>query len=127
MNTTKVLMVDDDTNLLAMLKKALTAKSRADVRTESDPKRVVQVAGQFRPDIVILDIDMPGMDGGDVAHALNGNALTKDTPIIFLTTLSTQTEARGRQGATAEEYIVAKPVDTVELVRHIEKRLGRKI
>ena len=127
MNKTKILIVDDEASVLEVVKRSLEANSYVEVRTESDSRRALHVACEFWPDLILLDINMPNMDGGDVAQALRGHALTKDIPIIFLSALAATTEAREQSNAGDADYFVAKPVTAAELLRAIEDRLGRSL
>jgi CheY-like chemotaxis protein len=91
--------------------------------TESDSTLCPQRAVEFRPDIMVLDINMPGTDGGDVAAGLKQDSRTKDIPVIFLSSLiDKKDEARSRRTG-AGGYLVAKPVTPDELSKHIEARL----
>lgn len=129
MNETRVLLVDDNIDMLAIMKKALVKMGGMEVRTESNSRQALHTACQFVPDIIVLDINMPGMDGGDVASALHADPRTRDIPLIFLTSLSTPEEAAARQNlqGCTKEYLVAKPVNAAVLLGHLEKCLGRKI
>jgi two-component system OmpR family response regulator len=118
-------MVDDDVRLLSMLKRALTAEGSYTVRTEDNALRAAATAREFRPDLIILDVSMPGMDGGEVAMALRKEPLTKETPIIFLTSLVTDQEVAAHHGTIGGEHYLAKPVDPEELCRKVGSFFGK--
>ena len=124
----KILLVDDDTALLDMMASILEETGKYEVRTEDDPKKAKSTALAFGPDLMVLDIAMPGMDGGDVAAQMKNNVVLGKMPIIFLTSLLTKDEEevqKSRIGGqqTDSQYVVSKPVSPAELIAHIEKRL----
>jgi putative two-component system response regulator len=79
-----VLVVDDSEDMLALMEKALAADYA--VITAADPGSAIEKAfGEPRPDLILLDIEMPDIDGFEVCRALKGEASTSAIPIIFLT------------------------------------------
>jgi putative two-component system response regulator len=79
-----VLVVDDSTDMLALMEKALSADY--EVITASDPGTAIEKAfGEPRPDLILLDVDMPDISGFEVCRALKDEALTASIPVIFLT------------------------------------------
>lgn len=86
MNTTKkVLIIDNEPDLTNVLKIALEGFGSFLVQTENNPLLAVTAAKQFGPDLIVLDIKMPELDGADVAIQLKDEAGLSETPIIFLT------------------------------------------
>jgi putative two-component system response regulator len=79
-----ILAVDDSTDMLALLEKALGEDY--EVITASDPGSAIEKAfGEPRPDLILLDVDMPDIDGFEVCRALKDEAMTAAIPVIFLT------------------------------------------
>jgi CheY-like chemotaxis protein len=117
----RILLVDDDARLSRVLKLGLEA-SGYEVRSENESPRALQVVREFLPDLIVLDINMPGMDGGDVAQELRAQKDVGQTPFIFLTSLLCKQDP-ARPKALAET-ILSKPVSIVELKKCIEERLG---
>jgi putative two-component system response regulator len=79
-----ILAVDDSEDMLALLQKALGADY--EVITASDPGSAIEKAfAEPRPDLILLDVDMPGIDGFEVCRALKDEAMTASIPIVFLT------------------------------------------
>ena len=82
-----ILAVDDSTDMLALLEKALGKDY--EVMTASDPGSAIEKAfGEPRPELILLDVDMPEISGFEVCRALKDEALTASIPIIFLTASS---------------------------------------
>ena len=87
MNTAekKILIVDNDPELTNLIQIALETMGRFRVQTENDPSRAVAAAKDFAPDLIIMDIKMPDLDGADVAIRLQAEPSLSETPIVFLT------------------------------------------
>ena len=107
MAKSKILVVDDDPKLSRLVATILDRVGGYDVYEENRPFAAVAVARQYRPDVILLDVDMPGKDGGAIARELNGDALLSGIPIVFVTSLISRSEAGMRNGI---RYL-AKPVD----------------
>lgn len=84
----------------------------------------IRLARQYKPDLIFLDIMMPGMDGGDVAYSLSEDELTKRIPIVFLTALVTKEEIGENGKYIAGREYIAKPVTTEFMVEKIEHYLA---
>ena len=81
----KILIVDNEPDLTNVLKIALEGLGGFRVQTENNPLMAVTSAKQFGPDLIIMDIKMPALDGADVAVQLKDEAALSEVPIIFLT------------------------------------------
>jgi DNA-binding response OmpR family regulator len=81
----KILIVDNEPELTAVLKIALEALGGFRVLSENDPSHAAAAANEFNPDLIIMDIKMPGLDGADVAIRLKDEPSLSETPIVFLT------------------------------------------
>ena len=119
----RILVVDDEEDVLFVLEKTLTAKGYSVITTTNGTSAVALAKAQH-PDLVILDIVMPGMDGGEVSARLQEHPLTKSIPVIFLTALLAKTEERQRNHMINRNITFAKPLDTEELLAQIEELLG---
>lgn len=97
-----------------------------DVYEENRSFAAVATAREFRPDVVLLDVNMPGKDGGTVAHELAADPMLAATPIVFVTSLISASEAGTRNGA---RYL-SKPVDPkllLETVKELCPRFKREV
>ena len=89
---------------------------------ENDPAKAHQTARDFRPDVILLDIVMPEIDGGEVAARIGNDPELCQTPIIFLTALVTEAEAKSGLEIDGHSFL-AKPINISELVGAIEQHL----
>ena len=118
----RILIVDDDANSTHLVKILLERSGRYLVLEENDPTKADQIAHSFKPDVILLDIVMPKMDGGELATQIESDRELHDTPIIFLTALVTHREAQS--GLHVQGHpLVAKPISIPELIDAIEKHL----
>ena len=83
----KILFVDDDADVVDIVKSRLE-NNHYDVITADNGKDGIRLAREERPDLIMMDILMPGMSGGEAVRQLQEDNLTKDIPTIFLTSLS---------------------------------------
>ena len=118
----RILIVDDDANSTHLVKILLERSGPYVVLEENDPTKADQTAHNFKPDVILLDIIMPKMDGGELATQIEADRELHDTPIIFLTALVTHGEAKGGLHIQGHPF-VAKPISIPELIDAIEKHL----
>ncbi len=118
----RILIVDNDRDTTHLVKILLEKTGRYLVLGENDASRAHQSAGNFRPDLILLDIVMPGTDGGDVAARIEADPELHNTPIIFLTALVTRAEAKTGLHIQGHPFL-AKPISIPELINTIEKHL----
>ena len=119
----RILIVDDEAGFTRLLKLTLEGTKRYIVKEENDGSQALSTARQFHPDLILLDIVMPKMDGGDVARQITSDPMLKDVKIIFLTAIVSQKEA-GAAGGIGGFPFMAKPVSLAALREMIEKMLG---
>lgn len=117
-----VLLVEDDPKLSTALQMRLQHMNYA-VSSVSDAVRAMDAAIRSEPDLIILDINLPGGDGFIVADRLRKNPSTMTTPIIFITA-SAQPELQIKAQAMPGASFLQKPFDAVELQNVIEESVG---
>ena len=120
--TKKILIVDDEPMILKQLEQRLVTEGYEIVKATNGDE-AVQKALESRPDLVIMDILMPGMDGLEAVTSLRQHRETKDTPVIFLTALQRREDEVKQGHKVGKELIFAKPFDGKELVENIRKLL----
>lgn len=123
MGKTRILVVDDDIGLSRLVGLALEKTRLYEVRVENRSRQALACAREFRPHLVLLDVDMPGMDGGAVAAQLRADTSLDDLHIIFFTSLLSQKEAGQALIKRGGDLFLPKPIDTAALVRSIESVL----
>jgi Response regulators consisting of a CheY-like receiver domain and a winged-helix DNA-binding domain len=120
---TRVLIIDDEAPIRLLCRVNLEAEGM-EVMEASDGEKGIELARRERPDVILLDVMMPRLDGWDVAQALVGDALTKEIPIAFLTARAeVRDRARGLDIGGVE--YVTKPFNPLELAPLIENLLER--
>ena len=115
----KVLLIDDDHAVLAFLTAKLS--KRYDVVSTVDPRKSIALARQQLPDVILCDIDMPDMSGGDVAAALATDSMTARIPLVYLTALVSPEETREMNGQVGGRPGISKKATVAELVACIDQ------
>lgn len=121
----KILVVDDEPDLVSMLKARLEANNY-EVATAFDGEEGLSKAKKEKPDLIVLDIMMPKMDGMMLAEALKQGKETADIPIIFLTCLAEGIETKSRASKIGNNIFVGKPFDASELLSMVNQVMNVK-
>jgi CheY-like chemotaxis protein len=119
MNPKKVLLIDDHSAFTRLLKLTLERKAGCIVREENNSALASATAQEFRPDIVFCDVDMPNIDGGEVARQIRNDPDLAHVPFIFLTTLVDPENGGSEIGGFP---YLSKPVSVETLLRCIEEQ-----
>ena len=114
----RILVVDDEPEFTNLLKLSLESHGYYEVREENDAEHARAAAREFGPDLVVLDIMMPKLDGLEVLAALKAEPQTKEIPVVMLTARARDTDLWEGWDAGADYYIT-KPFDLEELLRFI--------
>ena len=125
MDMIKVLMVDDEENFLNIVKKNLENTGRFKVKTLVGAHEIIGVAEEFRPDIILIDILMPKIDGVQACELLNSNSIGRNIPIIALSALDTDNDKLMMYKLGVVDFIV-KPIEKDDLIAKIDKALQDK-
>jgi diguanylate cyclase (GGDEF)-like protein len=118
-----ILVVDDDPDIARFVEVNLRSAGY-DVTVASDGEEALLKAASLRPDLVLLDVMMPRIDGFEVAHRLRRNPQTSNTSIIMLTAKALATDKVLGLTAGADDYII-KPFDPIELLARVKGTLRR--
>ena len=117
-----VLIVDDNPGNVALLKSLVEGEGLQRVKTETDPREVPRLLLECQPDLILLDLHMPHVDGHVVLRQIRQFAAGSYLPVLVLTA-DTTTDARDRAlGAGAQDYLI-KPIDTTEAALRIANLL----
>jgi len=119
----RILVVDDEPSITRMLKLNLEQTNEYEVMVENSPFHAYLTALSFHPDLILLDVLMPGKDGGHVASDFQESPKFKDVPIVFLTAAVTKGEVTSGHGLIGGLPFLAKPVDIPTVVACINKLL----
>lgn len=119
----KILVVDDDEAVLDFMRAKLGA--RFDVVATTDPAKVLQLARSARPDLILCDIDMPDMDGGDISAAVYGEDDLRDLPMLFVTALVSPQDLQIQQGQLGGRPAISKDAPIDQLVARIESLIAK--
>jgi CheY-like chemotaxis protein len=122
MGRKKILIVDDEKDTLLVLEKQLTTAGY-DVITADNGQHALLMAKSQQPDLIVLDVQMQDMEGGEIAFRLKGNPTTKDIPVVFLTCLLSSSESVREGHHCGGHIMLAKSDDTKELIDVIEQVL----
>jgi DNA-binding response OmpR family regulator len=118
-----VLIVDDEPNILLSLQ-FLMKKSGYDVRTSKDGEEALAEIERAPPDVVLLDVMMPKIDGFSVCKSIRANPAWKDVRIIMLTARGRDVERDKGLALGADDYIT-KPFSTQEAIARVQSVLAR--
>lgn len=124
MRKARILVIDDEEDICYFTKSVLERTGKFEVFYSTDAATGVNLAKSRLPDLVILDVNMPVMDGGAVAQTLREFNATKNIPIIFLTALLKKDEVEDTSKIGTHTFI-AKPVTPQELIQKIEVCLNK--
>jgi Response regulators consisting of a CheY-like receiver domain and a winged-helix DNA-binding domain len=120
----KILVVDDEVGITHMVKRGLEATGKYLVMEENQGSKAIATARQFKPDLVILDVMMPDVDGGTIAADLAETQDMKHIPVVFLTAILTKEEAGQSGSRIGGNLVLAKPVNLKDLITCIDKHIG---
>lgn len=118
----KVLVIDDEDDIRRVARLSLAAVGGMDVCEASSGSLAVRKAREEQPDVVLLDMMMPGMDGLATIRALRGDPETADIPVVFLTAKAMSAEVDRLKGLGACGVLV-KPFDPLTLPRLLRELL----
>ena len=123
MGTTRVLVIDDEAPIRLLCRVNLEAAGMR-VLEAADGASGIEEARRSEPDVILLDVMMPGLDGRHVAEALHDDPVTDDIPIVFLTARA-ELRDRARGIDLGGVDYVTKPFDPVELAPLVRDLLDR--
>lgn len=119
----RILVVDDEKAITHFLKTNLERTGTYEVREENKGEHALAAALEFRPDLILLDVVMPDLDGAQVASQIKADGRLRDTRIVFLTGILDKQEAGPGATVIGGSHFIAKPIDLKELIQSLEKLL----
>jgi CheY-like chemotaxis protein len=115
----RILLVDDEPGVTMVFKHRLEQEGYYEVQEANETSNILDVAREFLPDLIVLDIMMPELDGTEVAEQLRDDPAFMATPIIFLTALV----SRGDCSVSGGQTFLPKDVALEKLIACIEEKL----
>ena len=120
----KVLVVEDDRSIQMVLELVLGRMAKCEVVLASNGKEGIEALRKHKPDMVLLDIMMPEMDGFEVCRLAKADPVTQNVPIIFLTAQPQPAAVAKAMSLGAAGYLV-KPFDPMKIIDQINESLQR--
>lgn len=122
----KILIIDDEKDYCLFIKQNLELSGDYSVTIATDGRTGLATASREKPDLILLDIIMPKMNGFEVLREIKRNKELNTTPVIMLTALDNEESREKALSIYGEDYIT-KPVDTETLAGRIEAVLSRRL
>ncbi len=126
MSCSKILIVDDEAEMSEFLAKELSKEGFTVVQALAG-EEAVDKAGSFLPDLILMDILMPNMDGAEAVKELKKDFRTKDIPIIFISGIITQKEIKEITVGDRLYPALAKPFTSRQLLTEISKVMSKTL
>lgn len=121
----KILLIDDEESFCYFTKKNLEETGEFEVATAISADKGIKMIRKYKPDLILLDIVMPGKDGFEVLETIKKNEKTRSIPVIMLTAKGENSYKRKAARLYDEDYIT-KPVEVAELKSRMEKVISRR-
>jgi DNA-binding response OmpR family regulator len=118
----RILIVDDSEEMRSLYRYILSSE-KFEVLTADNGKDALRLAISESPDLILLDVVMPGMDGAETARLLSDNEKTRKIPVIFLTCLIGEDEVSGGSGEIGGKLYISKAAGKGELLTKIREVL----
>jgi CheY-like chemotaxis protein len=122
----KVLVIDDDPRLAELLRFTLMKAQLYETFLETRPRHAVETVRAFMPDLILLDVEMPGLTGGEVAKALAADPDLRWIPVLFVTSLLSKAETGSRPFHRGDQLFLAKLVEPSALIGAVEEMLAEQ-
>jgi len=119
----KILLVEDDSDIQKLVRISLKFRGVQEVVVAEDGEKCLSVVGEVQPDVILLDVMLPRMNGYEICRRLKSNPKTKNIPVIFLSARAMDTEVKKGLKVGARGYLV-KPFDPMTLYEEITQLLG---
>lgn len=120
---TKILVVEDETFLVKIYSVKLK-KEGYDVTLATDGEEAVKVAAEVKPDLILLDLILPKLNGFEALEEIRKNASLKKTPVIVLSNLGQEEDIKRAEALGATDYLVKANFSIQDVVQKIKSVLG---
>ena len=123
MDKRRILIIDDEEDFCGIVKKNLERSGGFLVEIAANGKDGIELAKKIKPDLILVDVIMPEMEGGEVVSRIKDDTDTKEIPIVFLTAAVTKEEADSQKGFIGGYPFIAKTVPVEELIAGINENI----
>ena len=120
----KILVIEDDRSIQMVLELVFTRMAKCQVIVASDGSEGLALIQKHKPDVVLLDLMMPGIDGFEVCQRAKADETTRHIPIIFLTAQPQPAAVARAMSLGAAGYLV-KPFDPIKIIDQVNEALAR--
>lgn len=120
--TKKILIVEDD-SLLAKVMSTTFLAENFEVATVENGLEVLDAAKKFLPDIIMLDLIIPGIDGFAVLKQLKEDDVTKDIPVAIMSNLGSVGDVKSTKALGADEYFIKANTEIEKIVKYVKAKL----
>ena len=127
MKKARILYVDDEVGAARLLKLNLEATGRYEIMVQNWPEDALETARAFRPDLVLLDLIMPRLPGGNVAEIFASDPEFKDVPVVFFTASVRTERIEDHDGIICDHPCLAKPAWLDQIAEFIDANLPRSV
>jgi two-component system, OmpR family, response regulator len=122
----RILVVDDKISDTQLVKLSLERTNEYIVKEENDATAAIAAAEAFQPQLILLDVMMPGIDGGELAAVFQAHPALQSVPIVFFTAAITHKEVDAGRGLVGGRPFLAKPIVLTELIACLDQHLKPK-
>ena len=120
----RILIIDDDEAVTQTLQVYLEGTGRFEVRAANDSQEGLRTARDFKPHLVLLDVFMPEIDGGEVAALMERDEVLSGVPVVFLTGIVSPEEVESIGRKIGSRPVIAKPATAETILSHIEEHMA---
>lgn len=121
----KILIIDDNVDFSNLVRSRLEQTGKYIVQVENQGSLGVSAARAFKPDLIVLDVVMPDMDGPEVAEKIQEDNTIANVPIVFLTSIVSEEEVKSHRGVIGGRHFIAKTERIQTIVSYVEQILSR--
>ena len=121
----KILLIDDEPFITSLMAMNLEDSGFYEVREQNESLKALETIMDFVPDLVVLDVMMPDLDGADIIYRLKNDARLKRIAVVFHTATVRETELNAHGGIISGFPFLAKPATTDQMIEFIEKHLPK--
>jgi CheY-like chemotaxis protein len=121
----KRILIVEDTKTIVMVEKMMLSGLNCEIEIASNGKEGLSKVKSYKPDLILLDVVMPEMDGLEMCRRVKGDPETAKIPVVMVTTKGEADRVEQAYLAGCDDYLT-KPIDKVELVSKVTKNLAKR-